>query len=62
MLNGEAKHMLAATVTAISKGTALTPCAAAACKAMGAMSTAVTVFEMKNVSNDVATYTAVSRA
>lgn len=52
---GDAKHMLAATVTAISIGTALTPCALAADKAIGAISTAVTVFEIKNVSSDVAT-------
>ena len=50
--------MLAATVTAMSTGTALMPCAWAACSAIGAMSTAVTVFDMKNVSSDVATYMA----
>lgn len=46
--------MLAATVTAMSMGTALTPCAVAAERAMGAMSTAVTVFEMKKVRSEVA--------
>ena len=51
---GEAKHMLAATVTAMRKGTGLTPCSIAAESAMGAMSNAVTVLEMKKVSKEVA--------
>lgn len=52
---GDAKHMLAATVTAINIGTALMPCACAACKAIGAINMAVTVFDIKKVSNEVAT-------
>ena len=40
---GEAKHMLAATVTAMSIGTAFTPLSLAALKAMGAISTQMTL-------------------
>ena len=47
--------MLAATVTARIMGTALTPTPCAADKAIGVISTAVTVLEMKNVSSEVAT-------
>ena len=55
---GEAKHMEAATVTANRKGSGLTPMPMAHCRAMGAMSTAVTVLLMKIVMSDVAKYTA----
>ena len=51
--NGEAKHMLAATVTANRNGTGLSPIASALCKAIGAMSTAVTVLLMKMVISEV---------
>ena len=47
--NGEAKHMLAATVTANMNGTGLTPICTALCMAIGAMSTAVTVLLMNIV-------------
>ena len=57
-IHAEAIMLKAATVTAMSTGTALMPCAWAACSAIGAMSTAVTVFDMKKVSSDVATYMA----
>ena len=51
--NGEAKHMLAATVTAKRKGVGLTPMPMALYKAMGAISTAVTVLEMNIVISEV---------
>jgi hypothetical protein len=51
---GEAKHIDAATVTAKRKGMGLTPIPIAHCKAMGAMSTAVTVLLIKMVMMDVA--------
>ena len=52
--NGEAKHMLAATVTANMNGTGLTPICMAHCRAIGAMRTAVTVLLMNMVMTDVA--------
>lgn len=55
---GEAKHIEAATVTANRKGMGLTPMPIAHCRAMGAISTAVTVLLMKMVMIDVAKYTA----
>ena len=55
---GEAKHMLAATDTANRKAMGLTPMPTAHCRAMGAMSTAVTVLLIKMVIIDVAKYTA----
>ena len=51
---GEAKHMLAATATANRKGTGLTPICVALCKAIGAMSTAVTVLLINMVISEVA--------
>ena len=57
---GEAKHIEAATVTAKRNGMGLTPMPTAHCKAMGAISTAVTVLLMNIVINDVAKYTAPS--
>lgn len=51
--NGEAKHMLAATATAKSMGTGLTPAARAEERAMGDMRTAVAVLEMNMVSSEV---------
>ena len=51
---GDAKHIDAATVTAKRKGVGLTPIPTAHCKAMGAMSTAVTVLLMKMVIIEVA--------
>ena len=54
--NGEAKHMLAATVTANMNGTGLTPICIAHCRAIGAIRTAVTVLLMKMVIIDVAVY------
>ena len=45
--------MLAATATANSIGTGLTPAVCADAMAMGAMRTAVAVLEMNIVSNDV---------
>ena len=50
---GEAKHILAATVTANRKGTGLTPICRALCRAMGAISTAVTVLLMNIVISEV---------
>ena len=55
---GEAKHIDAATVTAKRNGTGLTPIPMAHCKAIGAISTAVTVLLMKIVITEVAKYTA----
>ena len=55
---GEAKHIDAATVTANKKGTGLTPIPMAHCRAMGAMSTAVTVLLIKMVMIEVAKYIA----
>ena len=52
--NGDAKHMLAATVTANINGTGLIPTGIAHCSAIGAISTAVTVLLMKIVMRDVA--------
>lgn len=52
--NGEAKHMLAATVTANINGTGLTPVCNAHCNAIGAIRTAVTVLLMKIVMTEVA--------
>lgn len=52
--NGEAKHMLAATVTANINGTGLTPVCSAHCNAIGAIRTAVTVLLMKIVMTEVA--------
>ena len=49
---GEAKHIEAATVTAKRKGMGLMPIPIAHCKAMGAMSTAVTVLLMNIVITD----------
>ena len=51
--NGEAKHMLAATVTANMNGTGLTPICIAHWSAIGAMRTAVTVLLMNIVITDV---------
>ena len=50
---GEAKHMLAATVTANMNGTGLTPSCSALCIAMGAISSAVTVLLMNIVIREV---------
>ena len=50
---GEAKHMLAATVTANRNGTGLTPICCALCSAMGANSTAVAVLLMNIVISEV---------
>ena len=50
--NGDAKHMLAATVTAKRNGTGLTPNWTALCKAIGAIRTAVTVLLMNIVIRD----------
>ena len=55
---GDAKHIDAATVTANRKGMGLTPIPTAHCRAMGAISTAVTVLLMKMVMIEVAKYTA----
>ena len=52
--NGDAKHMLAATVTANMYGTGLTPICIAHWSAIGAMRTAVTVLLIKMVIIDVA--------
>ena len=52
--NGEAKHMLAATVTANMNGTGLTPICMAHWRAIGAMRTAVTVLLIKMVITEVA--------
>jgi hypothetical protein len=52
--NGDAKHILAATVTANMKGTGLTPICKAHWRAIGAISTAVTVLLIKMVITDVA--------
>ena len=52
--NGEAKDILAATVTANKHGIGLTPIPVAAARAIGAMRTAVTVLLMKIVISDVA--------
>ena len=57
---GDAKHIDAATVTAKRKGMGLTSMPTAHCRAMGAMSTAVTVLLMKMVISEVAKYTAAS--
>ena len=51
--NGEAKHMLAPTVTAKRSGTGLIPICAALCKAIGASNTAVAVLLINMVINDV---------
>ena len=51
--NGDAKHMLAATATAKSIGTGLTPALMAEARAIGDINTAVAVLEMKRVSSDV---------
>lgn len=59
---GEAKHMLAATVTAKRKDTGLTPICIAHCRAIGAISTVVTVLLMNMVIRDVVKYTPASRA
>ena len=59
--NGEAKHMLAATVTANIKGTGLTPICMAHWRAIGAISTAVTVLLMNIVMTEVAAYIPASR-
>ena len=56
--NGEAKHIEAPTVTAKRNGTGLTPMPMAHWRAIGAISTAVTVLLMKIVITDVAKYTA----
>ena len=47
--NGEAKHMLEATVTAKRNGTGLTPNCTALCSAIGAIRRAVTVLLMNIV-------------
>ena len=52
--NGDAKHIDAATVTAKRNGTGLTPIPMAHCRAIGAISTAVTVLLMKIVMTEVA--------
>ena len=52
--NGEAKHILAPTATANSKGTGLTPQLIAAERAIGAISTALAVFEINIVKSEVA--------
>ena len=51
--NGDAKHMLAATVTAYMNGTGLTPVCIAHWIAIGAMSTAVTVLLINMVMIEV---------
>ena len=51
--NGDAKHMLAPSVTAKSMGYGLTPIATAEVSAMGDMSTAVAVLLMNIVRHDV---------
>ena len=56
--NGDAKHIEAATVTANRNGSGLTPIPMAHCRAMGAISTAVTVLLMNIVISDVAQYIA----
>ena len=53
---GEAKHMLAATVTPKSRGTGLIPTYMAQVRAMGAISTAVTVLLINMVIRDVVKY------
>ena len=60
--NGDAKHMLAATVTANKNGTGLTPICPALCNAIGAISTAVTVLLINIVINDVVKYTPAIKA
>ena len=49
---GDAKHILAATVTAKRYGTGLTPNWRALCRAMGAISRAVTVLLINIVINE----------
>ena len=51
--NGEAKHILAPTVTANKKGTGLTPICMALCRAIGASKTAVAVLLINIVINEV---------
>ena len=51
--NGEAKHMLAPSVTANRNGYGLKPVSIADVSAMGAISTAVAVLLMNIVSSDV---------
>jgi hypothetical protein len=51
--NGDAKHILAATVTANMNGTGLTPICIAHWIAIGAIRTAVTVLLIKMVIRDV---------
>lgn len=55
---GDAKHIEAATVTAKRNGIGLTPTPKAHCRAIGAISTAVTVLLINIVIIDVAKYTA----
>lgn len=54
--NGDAKHMLAANVTAIRNGNGLTPTAVALLMAIGATSTAVAVLLMNMVRTAVVRY------
>ena len=58
---GDAKHMLAATVTANMNGTGLTPIPTAHWRAIGAMRTAVTVLLMNMVISEVTPYMPASR-
>lgn len=51
--NGEAKHMLAPSVTAKRKGYGLNPVSVAEAKAIGAISTAVAVLLINIVRSDV---------
>ena len=53
---GDAKHMLAPSVTANRNGVGFTPTCMALCNAMGAKSTAVAVLLMNMVMSDVAKY------
>jgi hypothetical protein len=59
---GLAKHMLAATVTAKRNALGLTPISNAACKAIGAKSTAVAVLLKNSVRNEVVRYIPASTA
>ena len=59
---GEAKHMLAPTVTANRKGVGLAPIPIALLRAIGAISTAVAVLLMNMVMSDVVKYIPAMRA
>ena len=59
---GDAKHMLAARVTAKSMGSGLTPSSTDALMAIGAISTAVAVLLINIVSREVVKYIPQSNA